>query len=430
MPNSGGPCHGRRRFEAGSPHRPFFHSAAEASGGPGGACLNEPGGAPIRVLYVIGSLNVGGSERHILHLVSRLDRGRFAPMVCCLYETGPLYPLAQAQGVPCLCLRMRRTGKFLVTLWCVVRGAAQLIRFMRRERVAIVDAYLFLAYTIAIPCAWLAGVPVRIAQPRNLRTVKPPLPGRRLLERAVNRLVTLVVANSQAVAEDVMDDEGLPAHRIAVIRNGVEIPEERLGEGGRPPGLPAGGRIMVCVANLRQGKGHPDLLVAAAEVLPRFPDVSLVLVGEGHLRPAIEEAVARYGLVGRVLLLGRRNDVPALLAAADLFVLPSHEEGLPNALLEAMAYGVPVVATAVGGTPEAVEDGVSGLLVPPRDPGALAKAMTVLLSDPPAARRLGQMGRARVAKFFTLDRMVEETEALYGALLNRVGRRAPPVTGR
>ncbi|HEY7676706.1 MAG TPA: glycosyltransferase [Candidatus Methylomirabilis sp.] len=382
------------------------------------------------MLYVIGSLNVGGSERHILHLVSRLERTRFAPMICCLYETGPLYSLAQAQGVPCLCLHMRRTGTFLVTLWCVVRGAAQLIRFMRRERVAIVDAYLFLAYVIAIPCAWLARVPVRIAQPRNLRTVKPPLPGRRLLERVVNRLVTLVVANSQAVAEDTMDDEGLPAHRIAVIRNGVEIPEERSGERVRPPGLPAGGRIMVCVANLRQGKGHPDLLAAAADVLPRFPDVSLALVGEGNLRAGIEEAVARYGLDARVRLLGRRDDVPALLAAADLFVLPSHEEGLPNALLEAMAHGVPVIATAVGGTPEAVEDGVSGLLVPPRDPGALAKAMTALLSDPPAARRLGQMGRARVARSFTLDRMVKETEDLYCALLNKPGRGAAPGTGR
>jgi glycosyltransferase involved in cell wall biosynthesis len=301
---------------------------------------------------------------------------------------------------------------------------------MRRERVAIVDAYLFLAYVIAIPCAWLARVPVRIAQPRNLRTVKPPLPGRRLLERVVNRLVTLVVANSQAVAEDTMDDEGLPAHRIAVIRNGVEIPEERSGERVRPPGLPAGGRIMVCVANLRQGKGHPDLLAAAADVLPRFPDVSLALVGEGNLRAGIEEAVARYGLDARVRLLGRRDDVPALLAAADLFVLPSHEEGLPNALLEAMAHGVPVIATAVGGTPEAVEDGVSGLLVPPRDPGALAKAMTALLSDPPAARRLGQMGRARVARSFTLDRMVKETEDLYCALLNKPGRGAAPGTGR
>jgi glycosyltransferase involved in cell wall biosynthesis len=375
-------------------------------------------------------MNVGGSERHILHLITRLDRTRFAPMICCLYETGPLYSLAQARGVACFCLHMRRTGGSLTTLWSVARGTARLVQLMRRERVAIVDAYLFLAYILAIPCAWLARVPVRIAQPRNLRTVKPPLVGRRLLERVVNRLVTLVVANSQAVAQDTMEDEGLPARRIAVIRNGVAIPDERLGQGVRPPGLPAGGRIILCVANLRQGKGHPDLLAAAADVLPRFPDVALVLVGEGNLRPAIEEAVARYGLVGRILLLGQRDDVPALLDAADLFVLPSHEEGLPNALLEAMAHGMPVIATAVGGTPEAVEDGVSGLLVPPRDPGALAKAMTALLGDPPAARRFGQMGRARVAKFFTLDRMVAETESLYSALLSAHGRRAAPGTGR
>ncbi len=374
---------------------------------------------PVPILYVIGSLNLGGSERHLLHLATRLDRTRFKPMICCLVETGPLFAVAQGRGVPCVCLHLRLTRRRIGTAWRLVRGLARLIRLMRHERVVIVEGYLFLAYALAIPCAWLARVPVRIAQRRGLHTSKPPWPGRRLLERIVNRLTTQVVANSRAVARDTMEDESLPAGRIHVIHNGVDVPPDPVSEDVRHPALPADRRIILCVANLIHYKGHLDLLAAAAAVLPAFPDAALVLVGEGSVRGAIEEAVARSGLQGRVQLLGRREDVPALLAAADLFVLPSHEEGFPNALLEAMAYGLPVVATAVGGTLEIVEDGVSGILVPPRSPAALAQAIATLLGDPAAARRMGQAGRARAAKLFPLDRMVQETETLYGALLGR-----------
>ena len=374
---------------------------------------------PARVLYVIGSLNLGGSERHLLHLASALDRDRFAPMVCCLFETGPLFAQAQGRGVPCTFLDMGRRPSPFVTGWRLARGLGRLVWLMRQERVAIVDAYLFLAYIAAIPCGWLAGVPVRVAQRRGLSSSKPRLIGRRVLERVVNRLTTQVVANSHAVARDTAEDERLPAGRIVVIHNGVAMPAKPPREGARPPGLPAGGRIILCVANLIHYKGHLDLLAAAGEALPAFPDVALVLVGEGSMRRPIQDAVARHGLGGRVHLLGQREDVSALLAASDYFVLPSHEESFSNALLEAMAYGLPVIATAVGGNPEVVEDGVTGLLVPPRDPAALAKAMITLLVDPAAARRMGQMGRARAAKVFPLDHTVHEIEALYETLLAR-----------
>ncbi len=379
----------------------------------------QPAPRPARVLYVIGSLNVGGSERHLLHLVSRLNRSRFYPMVCCLFQTGPLYRQAQASGVPCVALNIRRTPNSFTTACRLAAGALRLFRLICRERITILDAFLFQAYTVAIPSAWLAGVPVRIAQRRGLATSKPRLPGRRLLERLVNRLTTQVVANSRATARDVAEDEGLPAERIRVIHNGVEVPAGPPPPGARPPGLPAAGRIILCVANLIHYKGHLDLLEAAAAALPGHPDAALVLVGDGAMRRTIEEAVARSGLQGRVHLLGQREDVPALLAAADLFVLPSHEESFSNALLEAMAHGLPVIATAVGGNAEIVEDGVSGVLVPPRDPAALAGALAALLEDPAAARRMGEQGRARAAKLFPVDRMVQETEALYAALLER-----------
>ncbi len=152
------------------------------------------------ILYVIGSLNLGGSERHLVHLATHLDHTRFKPMICCLVETGPLFAVAQSRGVSCVCLHLRLTRHRIGTAWRLARGIARLIYLMRRERVVIVHAYLFLAYVLAIPCAWAARVPVRIAQRRGLHTSKPPWSWRHRLERIVNRLTTQVVANSRAVA--------------------------------------------------------------------------------------------------------------------------------------------------------------------------------------------------------------------------------------
>jgi glycosyltransferase involved in cell wall biosynthesis len=245
----------------------------------------------------------------------------------------------------------------------------------------------------------------------------------------VNRLTSQVVANSVAAARDSAEDEGLPAGRVLVIHNGVRIPPDPSPRGAGHPLLPAGKRIILCVANLIHYKGHLDLLAAAAAALPAFPDAALVLVGEGPMRGAIEEAVTSHGLAGRVQLLGQREDIPALLAAAYCLVLASHEESFSNALLEAMAHALPIVATAVGGNAEIVADGVTGLLVPPRDPAALAKALASLLADPGAACRMGHMGRARVASHFSLERMLGETEALYDRLLGRRPARAAPGEG-
>jgi glycosyltransferase involved in cell wall biosynthesis len=390
--------------------------------------MKPPPEGPVAVLYVIVSLTLGGSERHVLHLATRLDRTRFKPIICCLVETGPLFAVAQRQGISCICLHLTLTRRRIRSVWHLARGLAQLIRLMWRERVVIVDAYLYLSYVLAIPCAWLARVPVRIAQRRGLHTSKPPWPWRHRLEHIVNHMTSQLVANSLAAARDTAEDEGLPAGRVRVIHNGVNIPPDPVPGSAGHPLLPAGRRIILCVANLLHYKGHLELLAAAA-ALPAFPDAALVFVGEGPMRGAIENAAISHGLAGRVHLLGQREDIPALLAAAYCFVLASHEESCSNALLEAMAHALPVVATAVGGNPEIVKDGVTGLLVPPRDPAALARALASLLADPAAARRMGQMGRARVATHFSLGRMLEETEALYDNLLGRPPAGAAPGQG-
>jgi glycosyltransferase involved in cell wall biosynthesis len=174
-------------------------------------------------------------------------------------------------------------------------------------------------------------------------------------------------------------------------------------------------------ARLHQQKGHAYLLTAAALV----PDATFVLAGDGPLRAELEQRARELGVAGRCLFLGERADVPDLLAAADLFLLPSLWEGLPLSVLEAMAAGRPVVATAIGGTDEAVTDGVTGLLVPPRDPAAIAAAIARLRDDPGLAERLAAAGRARVEREFSSRATAERVMRIYDAVSSPVPRAAP-----
>jgi len=160
---------------------------------------------------------------------------------------------------------------------------------------------------------------------------------------------------------------------------------------------------------------------ALLEAVKKLPEGVLLLVGDGELRPLVERSIRELGLVDRVRLLGQRSDIPRILAASNIFVLSSRWEGLPYTIIEAMMAGLPVVATEVGGVPELVEDGVTGFLIPPRDPEALAEALQKLIADPELRRRMGQAGREKALKEFTLDRMLRETERVYREVLGSKG---------
>jgi glycosyltransferase involved in cell wall biosynthesis len=212
----------------------------------------------------------------------------------------------------------------------------------------------------------------------------------------------------------------LPADKLVLIYNGVELPEKPLTspqEARVALNLPPDGLVIGTVSRLDPVKGVAFLVHAFSKV----DRAHLVVIGDGPERAALESLAGGLGVAGRVHWVGHRRNVPHLLPAFDLFVQPSLHEGLPNTILEAMAAGLPVVATAVGGTPEVVVDGVTGLLVPPRDPDALAQAIVRLLYTPDLRCRMGQAGRERVAQYFTVERMVEQTERLYERLLVEKG---------
>jgi glycosyltransferase involved in cell wall biosynthesis len=345
----------------------------------------------------------GGTERQMTELVRRLDPGRFRVHVACFDRRGGWLPRVAERAASIV--------EFPVQGFARPSTAARLAafaRWCRRERIAVVQTCDLYANIFGLPGAALAGVPVRIGSRRELNPDKTA--GQIRLQRQAYRCATKVVANSRAAAE-MLRREGLAPASIAVIPNGVDttgFPDRDVSARRSRPL-----RSIATVANLRREKSHETLLAAAAILRPEFPDVRYQIVGSGPRRAELEALARAKDLQEQVTFLGHRDDVAALLAAADLFVLPSRSEAFPNSVVEAMAAGLPVVACAVGGLLELIDDGRTGLLVPPDDPVALAGALRRLLADRPAADRIGAAARAEVAERYSFDGMVASFEALY-----------------
>ncbi len=371
----------------------------------------------ISILYLITELNViGGAEKLMPRLLSHLDRKRFFPTVVCLHGgDGPVADEIRALGIPIVDLGM--TAKWRLD---ALRG---LYLLLRRERPSILHASLFHANIAARVLGRAAGVPVIITWRHGVE-IGGTL--RESINRWTSRLDDKVVATCNLVRQIEVEHARVPPDKVTTIYNGIDMKDFPSNPGAaaivrqtfdvQPDSL-----LIGTIGRLHRAKGLPDLLSAMVRVQEYDPEARLLLVGGGELREELETQAETLGLSNAVIFAGIRNNIPEILGALDLFVLPSLWEGLPLVLLEAMAAGLPVVATAVGGTPEVVVDGVTGLLVPPHDPQSLAQAIIRLLGDPDLRRRMGQAGRERVERHFTVERMVRETESLYEMLLREKG---------
>lgn len=381
----------------------------------------------LRVGFVIGALDAAGSERQMLALAERLPRDQFEPEFLLLSRPGVYADRAIAAGVPVHVIPPaieRATVGLPIVAWRTSQKVAQFIRHVRRRRYAVLDAWLFHAFVLAAGTRPLTRVPVLVAGRRSLDSSEPDGPIARALKRISFATADAVVANSRPVLDAAA---GLPRRRdkTRVIRNGVEVPApagpaEAAAARARLE-IPADAFAIGVVANLNPVKGHAVVLEAMAEIAKRRPSAILVLVGEGLLRTPLTAQAAALGITDRVRFAGRIESVPPLLPGFDAVVQASLGEGLPNSLLEAAAAARPIVATAVGGTPEIVLDGETGLLIPPGDPGALASAVERLIADPGFASRLGAAARERVAANFSMDRFVGEFADLYLELAARAG---------
>jgi glycosyltransferase involved in cell wall biosynthesis len=376
---------------------------------------------PIPVLYVIPRMSIGGAQRHLLEVFRLIDRRRFTPLLCCLAtdrgDTGDLLGEVRALDVPVLDARVRDTANALArphTLAQVARIAGE----TRRRGVGIVHSYLHHANWFGTLAARMARTPAIVSK-RSMDLY--PRARDRWACRIMNGLADRVTAVAESVRDHVHRIEGCPLDKIVVIPNGVDAARIAPLDPAAAPPLDGveGGRVVGTIARLVWKRGYEQLVDAAALIARQEPGARVVIIGDGPLRPALEAQATSLGLNGALRFLGAVPTASRLLPRFDVFVLSSQLEGMSNGLLEAMAAGRPVVATRVGGNPEVVVDGESGLLVPPRDSAALADAVLRLLRDPALARRLGEAARRRVETEFTLERMVSRMEGLYDDLLSR-----------
>lgn len=348
----------------------------------------------MRVGLIIGQLSIGGAEGQLRELALRLDRSRFEPRVYCLADTpGDLRPEIEAAGVP-----VRVVGS------AGLARARRLAAALREDRIDLAHSWLFLANSYAAAARLLGVHAPLVTSARNCKS-------QGLLHDAANvaafRLSRLVVANSAAVRDYIVSHYRAPADRIRVVRNGVDT--ERF----RPaPGRDGEQRTVVGAARLVEQK-NPWLFVhAAARIARAVPNVRFVLAGEGPLRAPIEAWVRGQGLADRIELPGGRREIERLLSEADVFWLTSSWEGSPNALLEAMASGLPVVATDVGGTRELFDDGRQGFLARAGCVEDFVEFGGRLLGDADLRSRMAAAARARAVEF-SMDRMVAAMQDVY-----------------
>jgi glycosyltransferase involved in cell wall biosynthesis len=373
---------------------------------------------PRTVVYTISKMDVGGTPRHLLEVFAHLDRRRWTPVLYCfsasVRSAESTLRVVRELDVEIIDGRVGPSLRGPRLLPPLLRLRAEL----RRRNVAIVHSYLFDGNLLGTLGARAARVPVALVSKRSLDTYERRW--ERMACRLVNRLADRVMANAEAVARNVVAAEGCPRHRIVVIPNGIDLARVARAVGHRAAPPLADGHVPVIgtIGRLSVKKGQVDLLEAAARVFEHERAARLRLVGDGPLRAALEERARELGIADRVEFTGRIEEGVRALADLDVFVLPSHMEGMSNGLLEAHAAGLPVIATDVGGNAEVTRDGVTGLVVPPRDPLALADAILRLLKDRARARAMAAAGQARIAEEFTVQRMVSRLERLYSGLLD------------
>jgi len=393
--------------------RPVVPGAAETAGLE--PLMTAPLRTPVRILYLITDTETGGSEKVLLETIRHLDRTRFEPELLTLKPCGSMAP--RFQEIPGLTVTSLGMGEVPDPITCY-----KLWRHIKQGRYAILHTFLYQADILGRVAGRVAGVPVIVSSLRALyRWLKP---WHLRLDRWTSGLADQITAVSDAARQFAIHVEGIAADRIVTLRTGIDLQRFELAD------RPAARRrirqefsladdvcVLSLVSRLHPDKGHDVLLAALAELIDLPVAWHALLVGEGPCRGEWEQLVQRHGLGARVTFTGLRRDIPEILAATDIFVFPSRYEGLPNAVIEAMAMALPVIASAADGTVEVVKDGVTGRLVPAGDAAALRQALAELLRQPQLHAQWGAAGRARVEAEFSLPVMMARLHELYASLL-------------
>jgi glycosyltransferase involved in cell wall biosynthesis len=387
-----------------------------------------------RICHIITKLELGGAQQNTLHTVTHLDRSRFETMLVTGSE-GILVDEAKSSEVRTVFLPglVRE-----ISPWRDLRTATALIALLRRERPDVVHTHSSKAGILGRFAAVVAGVPAIVHSIHGWGFHPGQSAPRRALyvaaERLASHATSAFIGVSRANLEEGEHLRILRPGQFRLIRSGIRLEQfaPASGNGAEPPPWPTApddGPTVGMVACFKPQKAPADFVEVAAAVLRSEPRTRFVLVGDGELRGAVEERIDAAGIAGRVALVGWRRDIPALMRAFDVLLHTSRWEGLPRVFPEAMATGLPIVATRVDGAPEAVEEGVNGRLLEPGDIDGMAAALVDLIRSPGERRRMGEAGLKRVPEW-DIDRMVRDQEDLYDDLLAGRAPADPPGADR
>lgn len=381
------------------------------------------------IFIVVGGLRVGGTERHLLYVTQRLRLAGWNIEVYSLSGDGPLRAELENAGIkvtlPAADQALQRSRVF--NLFRMPLAAVHLTYTMWRQPPALVHFFLPAAYVVGGIAAWITRSPIRVMSRRSLNNYQRGYRGVQWIEKLLHRTMDAILGNSRAVVDQLRNEEGVPEERLGLIYNGIEIPQHSDDRAFVRSSFCADSETLffIVVANLIPYKGHLDLIHAFSLADKRIGQSwRLLVVGRDDGIGAELEVVARdLGLASQISFLGIRSDVASLMAASDVGLLSSHQEGFSNTILEGMAAGLPMIVTDVGGNAEAVADAKTGLVVPPHNPQLFADAIVRLANDPKLRERYGAAGRHRVEALFAIDACATRYDAFYrGLMTNKAPR--------
>ncbi|RJQ27156.1 glycosyltransferase [Candidatus Parcubacteria bacterium] len=370
-----------------------------------------------KILFVLRCLDVGGTEKQIYHLAKNLITLGYRCNLFALERGGELFSLFQEAGVGVHTGNLN-SGELGRSPWKVIFPFFELYRINRRLKPDVIHSFLPLVTFFGTLVGRSLRVPLIISGRRALSSHHLRHPVLRLLDRIADTLSHRITVNSEAVWKDLVR-ENTKQSKLILIYNGIDsnfyqLDAQRRNKYRKILGLQRGEFGILSIANLIPYKGHSDLLKTARQVIKDHPNVKFFLAGEDRgVQGKLIQEIWDLAIDANVFFLGKRNDIPGILSACDISVISSHEEGFSNAILESMAAGLPVVATKVGGNPEAVIDGCTGWLVPPGNPNAMADKIIDLLKNPQKIKRFGKNGRKRAESCFSMEKMVQKHVELY-----------------
>jgi len=376
----------------------------------------------VRIVYFITSLESGGTERQLALLLENLPSAKYEKHILCLSGLGPLKERFEkcTDSIQDLQYpRLRHNGRLVLkNLPFTVTSVFKLYKSLRRLRPDILHSLIPVCNVMGAIAGKLARVPVIVSSRLSLGNYRDDNRLFARLEDFSDRFFALIHCKSEGIRDDVIRREPVDPDDLRIIYNGINTDAFGVPFHAEPLrqefGIPEGAAVIGMVANLKAYKGHADVIAAAPEILQHHPQTRFLFVGrDDGILDELKKQARDLGVLEHVIFAGERHDVPRLLQLMTILISASHEEGFSNTILEAMATGLPVIATRVGGNLEQVADGINGYLVMPSSPGELAEAAIALLNDPDQARRMGRQSSIRVARNFSIRAVADQMEEFY-----------------